>query len=220
MRACTRSILFVLLMFVAASSAQAQGMYVERGWGAEGVYLLAEGEHTLEAHLGYVPMGLFDVGIFMERYARDNEALKYYGVGPRVTVYPIRQSESLPVTVAGRAWYSKQFLSGTDVDQIEASDGEASQYSWSAGGFVTSRFGFRGDSMVQPRVGIFTTRTTWKIEGGSLATEQTDSSTWFEIGAEIVVGEEGFRLFHIGPMVRIADNRTTYGLTVGFGSSR
>lgn len=210
----------ILISTLAISSAQAQGLYIEKGLGVDTHYLLAEGEHTLGAKIGYGPQSMVDFSLFFERYQTDNKTLTTLGLGPHVGFYPLRQNDRIPVTLFGQAWYLKQFLSGSDIDVIEDNGGEASQFSWTVGGGVTSRFDAWGDSRLQPRVGVFSTTTTWEIQGGGLDTKQTDTITWLEVGIDMVVGEDNYRIFHVGPMLRFQDGKTTYGMTVGFGKGQ
>lgn len=111
MRQTILPILTIALLAV-VSSASAQGLYTEQGFGGELGF--QSGDHTsnVGVALGYAVNRIFEAGIGIERESYDGSDGNKTYFTPRVRGYFMRQGESTPVTVYGEGHY--HFVSVSD----------------------------------------------------------------------------------------------------------
>jgi len=116
---------------ILAPTVSAQGVYTERGFGAElGFETGGDSPSSFDGGFGYVLNRLFEAGvnILHTSHPDDQADVSYLYITPRVRFYGVRQTESVPVTAWVEGHYNFISLSGDD-----AEGGSADGYGVSVG---------------------------------------------------------------------------------------
>lgn len=206
-----------MLVTATSASALAQGLYLpadKSGVAAAAGVSLNEESFGLSIGGGYSWRSFIDGGIFLNRHEYDEVTsanVTSIGVQPYINVHLLKQSETVPLSVAAMGNFQKYFFSERD-DMLDI-DG----YSLFAGGSVYRRFGLSAAISMNPQaiVGLgFRHRTG---TGGAFGTVQPN-----EVGAVLQLGTNfGYqspgsdsRLWVLNPYLAY-DNALTIGFTLG-----
>lgn len=218
MRTSSITILAIALLttIAFAPSASAQGMYLDKGtsgFGFEAGYESLLEMNALGATIGYSYNGIVDIATGISRSTFDGlDDVSALGFSPNVTVYPVKQNRSMPVSFGLMAGYENQSYSG---DPLDAAETEISMTGFNLGAEVFGAFPASKTTRFIPRfaVNYFTGElestiadadpvkvdadiTTFEL-GGSYAINLPSGST-FALGANATITEDGDTGFGIG----------------------
>jgi hypothetical protein len=205
---------FVLLT-AAAGAASAQSLYLPNGASGVGVAggVSANADAlALSVAGGYSYKTFLDGGVSINRYAYDNTGsleVTAFGVQPYVTVHALRQSDIVPVSLAGTVNYEKLFYT--------VKDGLADISGWSLflGGSAYRHFELRGPWSVTPQVtiGFESLHTTG---GTKIVSPSPDSgSVLVQFAGNLGYQDLGGRIWLANPFFAIDDRHATFGLNIG-----
>lgn len=122
MRHVTLRVLFVSLFLLAAPVVSAQqGLLTDRGFGAELGFASTDGTSELGVDLGYVVNKMIEAGFGITREHHDEWDWTNLYFTPRVRVYPVRQGDSMPVTLYAEGHYHFISVSADDFEDVSAS---------------------------------------------------------------------------------------------------
>jgi len=103
-----RALLFVLLACAVPRLASAQGVFLQKGtsgYGGDAAISTDGSSLSLSMYAGYSYKGWADGGIGMYRIALDpddtyGDVVASYGVAPRIAAHPLKQSNTMPLSLA------------------------------------------------------------------------------------------------------------------------
>jgi len=136
----TRAFLIVLVLCATARLSSAQGLYLQKGtsgYGADVGLTTDGGAFSVGANAGYSHQGWLDGSVLLYQTVLDPDTTNGYelselGITPRVAVHPLKQSDTMPVSleIAGRFGVSTMVGEGF-------SDSGMSMVAWTAGASTT-----------------------------------------------------------------------------------
>ncbi len=186
--------------FLVVGTAQSQGIFTERGIGAEiGLDTGGDSPTTIGGGIGYVVNRLFEAGLDVARseHSDAEEDWNYLYVTPRVRFYPVRQNDSVPVTAFVGVHYHFVSLSG------DATEGaSANGYGVELG--ATRAFTAGENLGVHPMVSLIVSK--WHEEQeydfgfGTELWEYDSTPIYVTVGAFLSAGVGGAKLYG-GPLV-------------------
>jgi hypothetical protein len=206
-----------MLVTAGSGSALAQGLYLpsdKSGVGAAAGVSLNEESIALSLGGGYSWRSFIDGGVFLHRYEYDEVTsanVTAIGVQPYVNVHLLKQSDTVPLSVAVMGNFQKFFFSERD-DQLDING-----YSLFGGGSVYRRFGLSPTVSMTPQavLGIgFRHRTG---TAGAFGTVKTDEPGGvFQLATNFGYQSVGSnsRLWVLNPYLAY-DNALTVGVTLG-----
>lgn len=213
-------LLLVSALLISSQSAGAQGTYLERGTSGLG---LSAGYQTNEFANGYMfsiggsANAMFDLGLNIGRLSWDDNAvgdLKSTSIEPFLTVHAIKQSETVPLSLAlsgGYRWdsYSSDALSDLNVDM----NGTA----WSLGGSIYRSFPVSPNVNLIPNAGVSYSdaEITMKDDTGESVSASGGVTTFsFAMGFSYTLA--GSQQFIVNPQISKDEDTTTFSVDVGF----
>lgn len=204
-------ILFGFLLLPLNANAQV-GPYTEKGFGIEGSFSSADNSSTLGVSAGYVFQPALELGVGIARNSVDNSDLTATGVGPYVSIYPVRQGEQFPLTIILNGTYSFQTFSGAQVDQIERQGGSVSGNAFSLGTGLFHTFK-AGDSVnIVPFVGVAYTQNKTEISGGGQSVSDTQQTTSLALSLSFEFKTAGTTSFVVAPTANVASDNSSFGI--------
>jgi hypothetical protein len=205
------------LVTAAAGTAHAQGLYLPNQ--TSGIGVVADVDYNQDAFgvglgAGYSYKAFIDGGVVVHRYGyTTSEAnLTSIGVQPYVNAHLIRQSDSVPVSVAATGNFQQYFYS------IDTDNRDVSGYSFFLGGAAYRRFGLSDTVSVTPQATlgydfIHTHGARGLVKLGSDA-----GSLLFQAAANIgFQSAGGGTIWALNPFMTVDSNYVTFGL--GFGAT-
>jgi len=105
---------------ILAPTASAQGIYTERGFGAELGYQSGDHASDVNVGIGYTANRLFEAGLSLARESYDGSDGNRTYITPRVRGYFVRQGDDIPVTAWGEAHYHFVSISDAPDDYSES----------------------------------------------------------------------------------------------------
>jgi hypothetical protein len=105
---------FLFICFSSNAQTMAVGTFVEKGFGASASLSSSDGVTTIGVDGGYVFNPTTESGFRITRTSYHESDESTTGFGPAISVFPLRQTEVLPVSIALSANYL--FLSFSSAD--------------------------------------------------------------------------------------------------------
>jgi hypothetical protein len=209
-----------ILLSAAPASAQVS-IWLKRGVSGFGVSTgVSKGEDTftLGAGLGYSYQAWLDFDLNFQRTTFDEGALEEidaaaYGIAPGVQFHPLKQSKTMPISLALSATFTKTWLT-SDAFEGESGGGTTGVI----GGVSIYRFFRLGE-----RVGIipaaslnlnYIKASLTDFDGNELIEDQTDTIVSVGLGAYLAYLDEGGRVWGLVPQVTITDDGAEFGLVL------
>lgn len=203
-------------MFVLVTGdAFAQGLYVEKGFGVTGGYSSEDDVTVLSGDLGYSVNRNYEFGFRITRAANDKADLNALALSPRVTVYPLKQSESNPVTLGFSGSYSLISFSGGIVDDIKDLGGKVSGSGFTMGGLLAHTFVVVPSTSVVPFAEMEFVSSTVKGERAGFSEYETVDNTVFTFGISLTIEAGEKSIFALTPMVSFSNGETSFGFGAG-----
>jgi hypothetical protein len=204
-----------VLVTAASAAASAQSLYLPNGAsgvGVSGGVATNEDALALSVGGGYSYKTFIDGGVFLNRYSYDNTGsygVTALGVQPYATVHALRQSDTVPVSLAGTANYQRLFYSVNDplVD--------ISGWSLFLGGYAYRHFDLRGAWSVTPQVTVG--YQSDHVSGGTgIVARSPDAGTLiFQLAGNFGYLDHGGRIWLANPFMALDDRHATFGLNIG-----
>jgi hypothetical protein len=206
-----------VLVSAASTAASAQSLYLPNGAsgiGVEGGVSANADAVDLSVGGGYSYKTFIDAGALLHRYSYDNTgsfSVSAIGVQPYATLHALRQSDTVPVSLAGTVNYQHYFFSvGDNPDNLSISG-----WSMFLGGYVYRRFALRGAWSVTPQVtaGYETLQTT---NGTRIVSRSpSDGTLIFQMAGNISYQDQTGRVWLANPFLTFDDRHATFGLSIG-----
>jgi hypothetical protein len=205
-------LLFAFVLLPSEATAQI-GPFTEKGFGIEGSFSSADNSSTLGVGAGYVFQPAIEAGLGIGRNSTDNADVTTTGIGPYVSVYPVRQDENFPFSIILNGNYSFQTFSGDQIDQIENQGGSVSgnAFGLTAGLFHT----FEANESVNiiPFGGVGYTRNKTEISGGGQSISNTEETTSLALSLAFEFETSSSSSFVLTPTARVAENNSSFGIS-------
>lgn len=185
-----------LIVFSQQAPAQGLGSMMYGGWGG-GINVQA-GDNTtrLGLDLGILNNPVFEGGLKIIREEAENSNLAATGIGPYISVYPVRQTLDFPVTIGIHSSINFLFFSGTAFDLLEAAGVELSGNELFVYGSVLHQVDINDRFVFMPEVEVGIARLELKAK--SATDSETDSAT------DMFVGLAGRFVFESSPVTKVA----------------
>ncbi len=113
-------LLCALMFFAQEASGQGLGAMSTKGWGGAVSIQRVDNTTRFELDLGGLYNPLFEAGLKLMREEADNSDLAVTGVGPYISVYPLRQSTDAPLTLGIHSFVRFLFFKGGAFDALDA----------------------------------------------------------------------------------------------------
>jgi hypothetical protein len=204
-----------LLVTASSAAASAQGLYLPNGTsgiGVSGGVSLNEDITALSVLAGYSYKSFIDGGVGVHRYGYAHGMTGSFnvsavGLQPYVTVHALRQTDTIPVSLAGTASYQRLFYGGDAPD--------ISGWSMFLGGSAYRHFGLPGAWSVTPEVtvGLDYLHTTHGI--GIVTSSPNDSTVSVQLAGNFAYQDHGGRIWLANPFLAFDSRHATFGLNVG-----
>jgi hypothetical protein len=206
-----------LLVTAAAGAAHAQGLYLPNQ--TSGIGVIAGVDYNQDAFgvglgAGYSWKAFIDGGIVVHRYGYStSEAnLSSIGVQPYVNVHLLRQSDSVPVSLAAVGNYQQYFYS------VDADNRDLSGYSFLLGGAAYRRFGLSDTVSITPQATLGYEFRHTRGGQGLLMVSRDDGGLLFQGAANFgFQSAGGGTIWALSPFMTVDTNYVTFGL--GFGAT-
>jgi hypothetical protein len=206
-----------VLVTAASSAASAQSLYLPNGAsgvGVEGGVSANADALALSVGGGYSYKTFIDAGAFVNRYSYDNTGsltVSAIGFQPYATLHALRQSDTVPVSLAGMVNYQRYFFSVSE----NPSNLTISGWSMFFGGSVYRRFALRGAWSVIPQitVGYESLQTTGGT--GIVARSPSAGSAIFQMAGNVGYQDQTGRVWLVNPFLAFDDRHATFGLSIG-----
>jgi len=204
-----------LLLTAAAGAAHAQGLYLPNQTSGIGVVAgLDYNQDALGVALGagYSYKAFIDGGIVVHRYAytTDGPNLSAIGAQPYVNVHLLRQTDTIPVSLAAMGSFQQYFYS------IDVDNRDVSGYSFFLGGAGYRRFGLSETVSVSPQatLGYEFTHTTGAV--GLIKRGRNDGGLLFQAATNFGYQPAGSgTVWGINPFMTVEPSYVTFGLNIG-----
>jgi hypothetical protein len=206
-----------VLVTAAGATASAQSLYLPNGASGVGVaggVAANEDALALAVQAGYSYRTFIDGGVFVRRYAYDNTgslSVSSIGVEPYATVHLLRQSDTVPLSLAATASYEKQFFTVQNDTSGVSIDG----WAMFVGGYAYRHFDLRGPWSLTPQVtvGFEHAHTTGGV--GLIGPDPYTDSLAFQLAGNLGYLDRGGRIWLANPFLSFDDRHATFGLNVG-----
>jgi hypothetical protein len=208
---------FLLAFTLLPIDADAQvGPYTEKGFGVGGGYSSADNSSTLSVSAGYVFQPALEIGVGVGRTNPDNSDITATGVGPYVSIYPVRQGENFPFSILLNGSYSFQTFSGNQVDAVESRGGSVSGNSFSLGGGFFHTFDAGESLNILPSAGVSYTRSRTEVSGGGETATNTEEATSLALSLSFEFETSGTSSFVVTPSTNIGDENSSFSISASF----
>ena len=210
-------------LLLLAPSALAQGTFTNTGFGLEAGIAAQEDVTTLSAEAGYVYRGRVEAGFSVARASEDQSGLDINAMGytPFVAFYPLRQTESMPISARLAASYSFYSFSGDVIDELNELDVDLSGHAYDVGGSLFRTFSLSPRVKLIPRAGLRYVWATLEVDGpsdtgGRITEEETNGFEVLSFSTSLAFVTPRQRIFSITPELTIADGEAGFGVRTGF----
>lgn len=204
--------LFAFVLLPLDATAQV-GQYTEKGFGIEGSFTSADNSSTLGVGAGYVFQPAIEAGVSVARNSVDNSDITTTGIGPYLSVYPVRQGESFPISIILNGSYSFQTFSGSQIDQLESQGGSVSGNAFSLGTGLFHTFEAGESINIIPLAGVSYTQNKTKISGGGQTISDTQETTSLVLSLSFEFETSGSSSFVVTPSANVAENNSSFGIS-------
>jgi hypothetical protein len=216
-----RASLIVLVACAIPRVSSAQGLFLQKGtsgYGADLGFSTDGGSVTLGAHAGYSYQGWVDVSVLLHQTYLDPDKtsgyeLKQRGITPRLAVHPLKQSDTMPLSVAVTGRLGTFSIAGEGFD-----DSGMSMVGWTAGASTTVyRFFKLGANYgVIPGVELAYGHSESTLESPYGTTQASDELFTVAIGGHGAWLHDSGYIFTLTPTVTIDHHGTpSFSLIVG-----
>lgn len=218
------SVLFVAtwVSLFAASQAQAQGIFTPKGFGAEASFSSQENINTLSLEAGYALRGVAEFGLSVARASEDQNGLDVNATGfsPFIAAYPVRQSQSFPVSVRLGATYTFFSFGGDAIDEFKELGVDLSGSGYEVGGSLFRAFSLSQKVKLIPRAGISYVSATLKLRGeddmGEVISEkETNGFALISLATSFAFQPSSGRVFTVTPRVGFSEGEAAFGISTG-----
>ncbi|HXU80807.1 MAG TPA: hypothetical protein VN914_05385 [Polyangia bacterium] len=204
-----------LLVTAAAGAAHAQGLYLPNQ--TSGIGVIAGVDYNQDAFgvglgAGYSYKAFIDGGIVVHRYGfTTSEAnLSAIGVQPYVNVHLLRQSDTIPVSLAAVGSYQQYFYS------IDVDNRDLSGYGFFLGGAGYRRFGLSETVSVTPQATLGYDFRHTRGGQGLLKVDRDDGGLMLQLAANLgFQSAGGGTIWGLNPFMTVDTNYVTFGLAFG-----
>jgi hypothetical protein len=208
--------LLLFFAFLPLDSYAQFGPHAEEGFGVGGGYSSADNSSTISVSTGYVFQPALEVGVGVGRNSSDNADLTATGVGPYVSVYPVRQGEDFPFSIVLSGSYSFQTFSGNQVDRLESQGGSISGNSFSLGSGLFHAFDVNESLDILPFAGVNYARNKTEVSGGGQTASNTEGTTSLALSLSFEFKTSGSSSFVVTPSTNIGDENSSLGISASF----
>jgi hypothetical protein len=207
----------LVALFLLPLNASAQfGPYMEGGFGVGGSYSQSGNLSTISASGGYVFDPAFEMGLGVERTSFDNADMSAAGVSPYVSIYPIREGEGLPFSVALNGSYTFQSYTGNLINSIESEGGSVSGNAFSVSGGIFPRFEANESVALLPFVGLGYTRNKIELNASGQTQTRTEELTSVILSLSLEFEVSSSSYFVVTPSTRIGNDHSSFGVSMSF----
>jgi hypothetical protein len=203
-----------LLVTAASGTAAAQGLYLPNDTSGIGVAAAASANDDatiFSLGAGYSWKAFLDGGAFVHRYGFSIDAPKVSAIGvqPYVNVHLLRQSDSIPVSLAATGNFQKYFYSTSD--DTRDMDG----YSFFLGGSAYRHFGLSQLVSVTPQATLGYNFTHTRGAGGLFKLGHDDGTLLLQLAANLAYQANGGPIWGLNPYMTVDSNYVTFGAILG-----
>ncbi len=217
-----------LAVLTVSTTALGQGVFINNGLGVNGDFLSYEGTNTYGGSIGYVHRGIVEAGVGVSRWSDDEEGLEVNAtsVVPYVGVYPLRQTNGMPVSVRLGSSLAFHSFGGDAFDELDEFEFDMSGRTWTSGAQVFRGFPVSPKFSLIPAVGAEYVRSTIEIktvdiEGDPFELTETDDGFLFRAGVSGAFSLKTRNVVTLTPAFILSDQGdTAFGLTIGLARSR
>ena len=203
-----------LFVTAAGGAAHAQGLYLPNQ--TSGIGVVAGVDYNQDAvgvalGAGYSYKAFIDGGVVVHRYGyTTSEAnLSAIGVQPYANVHLLRQTDTIPVSVAAMGSFQQYFYS------VDAANRDVKGYSFFAGGAAYRRFGLGETVSVSPQATLGYNFTHTSGASGLIKRGHDDGGLLFQAAANFAYQVGGGTIWGINPFMTVDTTYVTFGLAFG-----
>jgi hypothetical protein len=205
------------LVTAASTTASAQSLYLPNGAsgiGVTGGVSANEDAFAVSVGGGYSWKTFIDAGAFLHRYTYGNTGsfdVSAIGFQPYATLHALRQSDTVPVSLAGMANYQRLFFSvATNPEGVTISG-----WSLFVGGSVYRRFALRDPWSLTPQVTVGYESTQTSGGTGIVSRSPTAGTLLFQMAGNLAYQTQSGRVWLANPFLTFDDRHATFGINVG-----
>lgn len=217
-----------LAVLTVSTTALGQGVFINSGLGVNGDFLSYEGTNTYGGSIGYVHRGMVEAGFGVSRWSEDEEGLEINSTSyvPYVAVYPLRQSDNMPLSVRVGSTLAFHSFGGDAFDALDEFEFDMSGRTWTAGTQLFRGFPMSPKFSLIPTVGAEYVRSTIEIkgldiEGDQFESTETDDGFLFRAGVSGAFSLKRRNVVNVTPAFIVSDQGdTAFGITIGVARSR
>lgn len=205
---------FVLLSCCIATKADAQGFgtYMDKGPGGVIGVTSFDGGTSVGATGSYVFSPLIEAKVSAYRSSYDDSEVTATGVGPALTVYPVRQSPDIPVSVALSGSYAFVSYSGDYIDNLEERGTDVSANSYSVDGSIFRVFEATPKLRIVPSVNVGYQNFQTEFSTSTDSEVNTEDGVGFGAAAIVLFQTSETMYFTVTPNVSVYEGDTSYGI--------
>jgi hypothetical protein len=200
------------IAFATSGAAFAQALYLPNATSGIGV---AAGASTnddataLSVGVGYSHKSFIDGGVFVHRYGYDAAEMSAIGIQPYANVHLLRQSETIPLSLAAIGSFQKLFF--TVADDAQPANG----WSFFVGGSAYRHFDLSNTMSVTPQatLGFNFAHTTGTR--GLIKRSADDSTLALQLNGNLGYRDGGGRIWALNPYMAIDADYVTFGALLG-----
>lgn len=111
---------FIFFFLATKASGQGLGAMTTNGWGGSISIQRVDNTTRFELDLGALHNPLLEGGLTLMREEANNSDLAVSGAGPYLSIYPLRQSNDVPLTVGIHTFFRFLFFSGNAFEALDS----------------------------------------------------------------------------------------------------
>jgi len=202
----------VLLALVAPSTHAQFGPILQDGFGVGPGVSSSDDATAASVTAGYVFLPEVEAGLSVSRSFASNTDATTSAVGPYAALYPVRASESPPLSIelSGTAHFLS--LGGSQVDRFEARGGDVSGTRYTFGGALFAPID-AGSATIVPRAGVFYAQENVESSAQGSTFTNTTTSTSLVVSTSFRFGLSDDAALSLSPTTTLAEE-TVVGLSV------
>ena len=209
---CKLAFLCFSIVTMSGGAAFAQGLFLPNATSGIGVAAgVSTNDDTTDFSLGlgYSYKTFIDGGVFVHRYGFDAPDMSAIGIQPYVNVHLLRQSDTIPLSLAAVGSFQKLFIT------VPADAQPASGWSFFVGGSAYRHFDLSNTMSITPQATLGFNFDHSTGTRGLIKRAADDSTIALQLNGNLGYRDGGGRIWTLNPYMAFDADYVTFGALLG-----